>query len=73
MIFLRQIITIYIQQEAEKSLKFYRNIKEDAEPEAEAMLRSEVDKLKVMYLMEEKGEKSEETTGLTWSDFSKIV
>lgn len=36
------------------------------------MLQNEVDKLKVMYLMEEKGEKSEETNSLTWSDFSKI-
>lgn len=61
--------------EAERSMRFYRNIKETDRPESESMLQNELDKLRAVciHLDEKPGntEKTEESNAVTWADFSK--
>lgn len=69
--------------EAERSMRFYRNINENGDgPETEAMLQSELDKLRISFNLDEKKPQivtdggnvvtiTEQSTSMTWSDFCK--
>lgn len=61
-------------KEAEKSLRFYRNIKKEVlQEELQPMFKDEMTELKETYHVMEKNEIVSDSTNLKLSDFSKNI